>query len=100
MTTDVAAGAAFYREVVCWGTQEAPASKVPYTLFTIGEAPAAGLLELPEEGRRMGARPIWTGYVVVRDLHAKVEQLRRLGGAVYVPPTDSNIGLISVVADP
>jgi predicted enzyme related to lactoylglutathione lyase len=100
MTTDVAAATAFYREVVGWGTEQAAASKLPYTLFTTGEGPAAGLLELPEEGRRMGARPIWTGYVAVRDLHAKVAQLRRLGGAVYVPPTESNIGLISVVADP
>ena len=100
MTTDVAAAAAFYHEVVGWGTQEAPMSKLPYTLFTVGKASAAGLIELPEEGRRMGARPIWMGYVSVRDLHAKVDQIRRLGGAVYMPPRDTHIGLISVVADP
>ena len=28
------------------------------------------------------------------------DRIKRLGGAVYVPPTDSNIGRISVVADP
>jgi uncharacterized protein len=100
MTTDVAAAAAFYCDVVGWGTQEASTPKLAYTLFTTGEAPAAGLMELPEEGRQMGARPIWMGYVGVRDLHGKVDQIRRLGGAVYVPPTDSNIGLISVAADP
>jgi len=27
-------------------------------------------------------------------------RIRRLGGAVYVPPTDSNIGRIAIVADP
>ncbi len=31
---------------------------------------------------------------------ATADRLKRLGGAVYVPPTDSNIGRIAVVADP
>jgi predicted enzyme related to lactoylglutathione lyase len=100
MTTDAVAAAAFYRDVVGWGTQEASTPRVPYTLFTAGEAPAAGLMELPEESRRMGATPRWMGYVGIRDVHATVDRVRRLGGAVFVPPTETNIGLISVVADP
>ena len=100
MTTDVTAAAAFYHDVVGWGTQEASTSKLPYALFTTGKAPAAGLMELPEEGRRMGATPRWMGYVGVKDVHATVDRIKRLGGVVYVPPTDTNIGLISVVADP
>jgi predicted enzyme related to lactoylglutathione lyase len=40
------------------------------------------------------------GYVDVNDVDATADRIRRLGGAVYVPPTDSNIGRISVVADP
>jgi predicted enzyme related to lactoylglutathione lyase len=100
MTTDVAAAAAFYRDVVGWGTQEASTPKLPYTLFTMGDAPAAGLMGLPEEGRRMGARPRWMGYVGVSDVHAAADRIKRLGGAVYVAPTATNIGQISVVADP
>ena len=30
----------------------------------------------------------------------RAERIMRLGGTVYVPPTDTNIGRISVVADP
>jgi uncharacterized protein len=100
MTTDAAGAAAFYCEVVGWGTQEAATSKMPYKLFTIGGATAAGVMELPDEASKMGARPMWTGYVRVTDVHATVERIRQLGGAVYVPPTDSNIGPVSVVADP
>ena len=100
MTTDVAAAAAFYRDVVGWGTREASTSNLPYTLFTAGEAPTAGLMELPEEGRKMGATPRWMGYVGVMDVYAAADRIKRLGGAVYVPPTDTNIGRISVVADP
>lgn len=100
MTTDVAAAATFYRDVVGWGTQEASTSKLPYKLFATGGVSTAGLMELPEEGRKMGARPRWMGYVGVRDVHVTVGRIKRLGGAVYVPPIDTNIGMISVVTDP
>jgi len=55
---------------------------------------------LPEEGRRLGATPRWVGYVAVDDMDATATQIRRRGGAVLLPPTDSNIGRVSVVADP
>ncbi|HEV8058722.1 MAG TPA: VOC family protein [Gemmataceae bacterium] len=100
MTTDVAAAAVFYRDVVGWTTQEASTSKLSYKQFTTGGGPTAGLMELPDEGRKMGARPRWMGYVGVSDVHVAVDRIKRLGGVVYVPPTDTNIGRISVVADP
>ena len=99
MTTDVAAAATFYRNVVGWGTREASSSNLPYMLFTADEVPTAGLIELPEEGRKLGATPRWTGYIGVRDVNVAADRIKRRGGAVYVPPTDTNIGRISVVAD-
>jgi uncharacterized protein len=48
----------------------------------------------------MGATPRWMGYVSVNDVDVAADRIKRLGGAVYVPPTNSNIGRISVVADP
>jgi predicted enzyme related to lactoylglutathione lyase len=100
MTTDVAAAEAFYANVVGWGARDASTPDLAYTLFTAGTAPVSGLMDLPEQARKMGATPRWMGYVRVNDVDASTERLRRLGGAVYVPPTNSNIGRISVVADP
>jgi predicted enzyme related to lactoylglutathione lyase len=40
------------------------------------------------------------GYVGVNDVDVVADRLKRLGGTVYVPPTNTNIGRISVVADP
>jgi uncharacterized protein len=100
MTTDLAAARAFYAKVMGWGAQEASAPGLPYNLFTAGKVPIGGLMELPEEATRMGATPRWMGYVGVDNVDAAADRLKRLGGAVYVPPTDSNIGRISVVADP
>lgn len=99
ITTDVTAAASFYRSVVGWDTQATPTSQLPYMLFTAGVTPAAGLMELPEAGRKMGAMPRWMGYVGVRDVPVAADRIKRLGGAIYVPPTDTNIGRISVVAD-
>ena len=56
-------------------------------------------MDIPEEGRRLGATPRWVGYVAVDDIGATATKIRRLGGAVLLPPTDSNIGRVSVVAD-
>ena len=100
LTTDAAAAASFYRDVIGWGTSALSTTLPAYALFTVGEVPTAGLMELPEEGRRMGAMPRWMGYVGVSDVHVAADRIKRLGGAIYVPPTDTNIGRISVVADP
>jgi predicted enzyme related to lactoylglutathione lyase len=100
LTTDVAAASDFYGKVVGWGATDASTPELAYTVLTAGEVPVGGLMDLPEEGRRLGATPRWLGYVVVDDIDATAGQIRRRGGAVLLPPTDSNIGRVSVVADP
>jgi predicted enzyme related to lactoylglutathione lyase len=100
MTTDMAAARAFYAEVMGWGAQDGSTPDLAYTLFNAGRAPVCGLMELPAEARKMGATPRWMGYVGVDDLDLTADRIKRLGGTVYVPPTNSNIGRISVVADP
>jgi uncharacterized protein len=100
LTTDTAAARAFYHDVVGWDARDASTPAMNYSLLTSSNAPVAGLMELPEEGRRMGATPRWVGYVAVADIDATADRLKRLGGTVFVPPTDSNIGRVSIVADP
>ena len=100
LTTDVAAASAFYGKVVGWGAKDASTPGLAYTLLTAGDVPVGGLMDLPEEGRRLGATPRWLGYVAVDDIDATATQIGRRGGAVLLPPTDSNIGRVSVVADP
>ena len=100
LTTDVPAAQSFYGKVVGWDVQDASTSEFAYRLCSVGGMPVAGLMELPLEGRKKGATPRWVGYVAVEDLDGVVDRLKRLGGTVYVPPTDSNIGRFAVVADP
>jgi predicted enzyme related to lactoylglutathione lyase len=100
ITTDMAAARAFYAGVMGWGVREASTPDLTYALFTAGRVLVCGLMDLPAEARKMGAMARWVGYVGVDDLDATTERFKRLGGTVYVPPTDTNIGRISVVADP
>ncbi len=100
LTTDLAEAAAFYRKVVGWDVKDASTPELAYTVLTGGDGPVGGLMELPEEGLRMGATPRWAGYIAVDDMDATTTQMRRLGGAILLPPTDTNIGRVSVVADP
>jgi predicted enzyme related to lactoylglutathione lyase len=101
ITTDVEAAKAFYTEVMDWGAWDASVPGRPYTLFTAGKASVGGLMDLPEDARKMGARPGWVGYVGVNDVDATADRIKRLGGTVHVPPTDvPNISRFSVFADP
>jgi uncharacterized protein len=100
LTTDVSAAQSFYSKVVGWDVQDASTPEFAYRLFSVGGTAVAGLMELPLDGRKKGATPRWVGYVAVEDLDGAVDQLTRLGGKVYVPPVDSNVGRLAVVADP
>jgi predicted enzyme related to lactoylglutathione lyase len=100
LTTDIAAAQAFYAGVVGWDAQDASKPDLAYTRLSAGQQAVAGLMELPPEARRLGAMPRWMGYVGVDDVDAAAQKIERLGGAIYVPPTTSNIGRIAVVADP
>ena len=100
LTTDVGGASAFYGSVLGWVTKDASIPGISYKLFMSGELTRSGLMELPEEGIRQGATPRWIGYVGVDDMDLAVHRMLERGGSVYVPPTGTNIGRISIVADP
>jgi uncharacterized protein len=100
-TTDLAAAKTFYAAVVGWAVGDAAMPGAAYSLFSAGETSIGGAMQLPETARRMGAKPMWIGYVGVDDVDAAVGRLKSLGGTLYVPPTDiPDIGRFAVVADP
>lgn len=100
-TTDIGAAKAFYSEVVGWGTRDMSMPGMAYTVFTVGEAPVCGLINLPEEATKKGAKPRWIGYVGVDDVDATADRIKHLGGIVLVPPTDvPDFSRFAIVADP
>lgn len=58
-------------------------------------------MELASEARQSGAGSGWIGYVEVSEVDAIAERVKRLGGAVHVPPTDiPGISRFCIFADP
>jgi uncharacterized protein len=100
LTTDVASAEVFYRQVLGWDASDASTPEFTYRVLTADAVPVSGLMALPLAGVQRGAAPRWVGYVAVDDLDASMNRLKALGGTVYVPPTDSNIGRIAIIADP
>ena len=99
MTTDTQAAKNFYGKVVGWGTQDMPMPGMTYTMFTTGATPIGGLMDLPEDAKKMNTPPSWVGYIGVNDVDATTERFRKAGGSVYVEPRDiPNVGRFSVVA--
>lgn len=98
-TTDPTAAAQFYTLVVGWKTRESGVAGVDYTILSIGERDAAGIMTLPPE--RMPPRPSWFGYIAVKDVDAKAAEIEAAGGRIHKPPEDiPSVGRFAVVVDP
>jgi uncharacterized protein len=100
MTTDPAAAIAFYSEVVGWKTEPFGDSK-DYQMWVGSQGALGGVLQLPEETKKMGAPPHWMATVVVASVDETAAKVKSLGGNILMPPSDiPNVGRFAVIADP
>jgi predicted enzyme related to lactoylglutathione lyase len=70
ITTDKERAKAFYSMVLGWGTQDVSIPSAAYSLFTLGDTSVSGLMNLPTDADKIGAKPRWIGYVGVNDVDA------------------------------
>jgi predicted enzyme related to lactoylglutathione lyase len=100
LTHDPKKAIAFYTKVVGWGTEAFPGPN-NYTVWMKGEDGVGGVMEMPAEMKAGGAPPNWAGYIFTADVDKTTEQAKKLGGTVYMPPTEiPTVGRFSVLADP
>jgi predicted enzyme related to lactoylglutathione lyase len=101
ITTDKERAKAFYSKVLGWGTQDVSMPGAAYSLFTLGDASVGGLINLPTDADKIGAKPRWIGYVGVYDVDDTAALINQLGGAMHVSPTNFyNFSRFAVAADP
>lgn len=101
MTTDTDAATDFYTSVIGWGTQPFEGSPVPYEMWTAGDRPIGGKMELPEEARAAGAPPHWIAYISTPDADATSARAVELGGKVLMPTQHMpNVGSFAILQDP
>ncbi len=98
LANDVQRAVAFYSEVVGWKTQP---FRDDYLMWVGSQGPLGGVMKLPEEAVRMGARPHWMAHVEVGDVDATAALATKLGGKVLKEPTDiPTVGRFSILGDP
>ena len=101
MTTDPAGALRFYTDTVGWGTETWEGGEEPYTMFTNGETPVAGVMRLPEEAQAQGAPPHWIPYVGSPECDATCERAKELGATALVEPMSiPEVGRFAVLCDP
>ena len=101
MTSDTTAAETFYTNVVGWAAKDSGMPGMAYTIFSVGGAGVGGMMTVPEEARKNGARPAWLGYVLVDDADACAAKFARAGGTVHRGPADiPNVGRFAVLSDP
>jgi predicted enzyme related to lactoylglutathione lyase len=99
LTNDVAGARQFYQSLFGWGAKDWDMGpEGTYTLFSIGETPHAGMMQIPEGAPQP---PAWLPYVLVDDADANVARANEMGGQVALPPKDiPDVGRIAVLVDP
>jgi hypothetical protein len=101
LTKDPAGAMAFYPKVLGWGTSTMDVMGQSYTMWTVGDAPIGGVMQLPPDAVSAGAPSHWLMYVGSDDVDATAKQAVALGGSVCVAPQDiPNIGRFAVLMDP
>lgn len=101
MTSDPKAAADFYAEAVGWTIKDSGMPGMDYLLGCIGDRQVVGIMAVPEDAARHGARPSWWGYVAVDDVDAAAAKVTDAGGAIHRQPGDiPGVGRFAVVADP
>jgi predicted enzyme related to lactoylglutathione lyase len=102
LTPDVAAAKAFYDDVVGWTFDESSDFPNGYRMIRRSDGGmGGGVMEINDEMRSHGARPVWLGYIHVDDVDAIAEAIKSDGGQVHLAPFDiPNVGRLAMVTDP
>jgi len=98
MTTDIDGAKSFYNKMFNWTLHDMEMDQ-PYTMATINEQDAAGLMPNPPGYETMPA--MWGAYITVDNIETSMKQAVELGGNVILEPRDiPTVGRICVLADP
>ncbi len=100
LTNDPAAAAAFYGEVIGWGSSEWGEGETPYQLWMNQDVPIGGMMALPEHLASTGVPPHWLLYVSTPDADACAAKAESLGGTVLEMVDVDQVGRMAVLKDP
>lgn len=96
---DAAAAEPFYTGLFGWTAQTQEMSAGPYTVFSRGEEPAAGLLQMTDDWGDVPSH--WVPYFGVEDCDDTAARARAAGATIIAEPFSiPGVGRIAVLRDP
>jgi predicted enzyme related to lactoylglutathione lyase len=101
LTTDADAAQRFYGDLLGWTLQPGAQPGMGYRMIVAADGEGiGGVLQLTDEMKKGGARPVWLGYLSVPDVDAAVKAIEAQGGTTQMPPMTIHAGRIAMVTDP
>ncbi|GEN06928.1 hypothetical protein SAMN05443572_104448 [Myxococcus fulvus] len=82
-----------------FGLEPRKRDDMSYWALHLGDTPVAGVLQMGPMWPK-DLPPHWMNSFAIADVDGAAEQVKRLGGHVHVPPTDSPFGRFCIVTDP
>lgn len=101
LTTDAEAARTFYADVIGWTATDSGQPAIDYRILAAAEGNVGGLMQITDDMRSAGARPVWLGYIAVDDVDRTVAAITAAGGAIQMSPMDiPDVGRIAMATDP
>jgi hypothetical protein len=101
LTTDSDAAQEFYAGIFGWTLKDSGQQDMDYRIIGATEGEIGGLMQLTDDMKAGGARPVWLGYIGVDDVDETVAAITGAGGTIHRPAWDiPGVGRLAMVADP
>jgi predicted enzyme related to lactoylglutathione lyase len=101
LTSDADAAQRFYGDLLGWKIQPGAEAGIDYRMILAPDGEGVGgVLQLTDDMKKGGARPVWLGYLSVPDVDAAVTAIEAQGGTTQMPPMSMHAGRIAMVTDP
>jgi len=97
-TRDIEKARGFYGELLGWDFAKYDAAPTQYYIIKNKGSDNGGMMQMNEEWGEIP--PHWMVYFAVSDADATVERVSQAGGKSQMPPFDTPVGRIGIVADP
>jgi predicted enzyme related to lactoylglutathione lyase len=90
----------FYGEIAGRGSQPCDGGDEPYTMWTNGETPIGGVMQLPQQAIDTGAPPNWLVHISTPDVKATVAKAQELDTTVQQEESIPEVGSFAIISDP
>jgi predicted enzyme related to lactoylglutathione lyase len=101
VTSDIAGAKTFYDSVIGWNIADKSDFPIDYRMIGRSDGKfAGGAMQITDEMKQHGARPIWLTYLYSADVDRQAAEIEQDGGKILMAPFDiPEVGRAAMLAD-